>query len=176
VIVSYRCQGYLRRCLKSLESHAPAGTNVCIVDNDSRDGTVEMVRAKFPEVDVIENATNLGFARATNLGIRRGMSPYVLVLNPDTQIFRGTLDCLLAVLEENPEVAAVGPRLVRPDGSCDHAARRSFPTLLGALGHFTGVGRLVNRGSLAQYRAPLGRAGTVGRDQRRVHAHPARCP
>src|SRR4051812_18014885 len=81
VIVSYRCLGYLRRSLKSLEQHAPNGTNVCIVDNDSRDGTVEMLRAEFPDMDVVANATNVGFARATNLGIRRGTSEFVLVLN-----------------------------------------------------------------------------------------------
>ena len=85
----------------------------------------------------------------------------MLLLNPDTEVYAGTLDRLAAVLDARPEVAVVGPRLVRPDGSFDHAARRSFPTILGAAAHFTGVGRVFSRGPLAQYRAPDVEAGPV---------------
>jgi hypothetical protein len=110
---------------------------------------------------VLSPRANLGFTRAANAGIRRGSSDYALILNPDTEVVAGTLDRLAAVLDEKPDVAVTGPRLVRPDGSFDHAARRSFPTILGAIGHFAGIGRLVGRGRLAQYRAPEVEAGPV---------------
>jgi GT2 family glycosyltransferase len=120
------------------------------------------VRARFPGVRLTENAANAGFAAATNLGIRAGSAPYVLALNPDTRLERGTLERLAELLEARPEIGIAGCRLVREDGSLDHAARRSFPTPLGALGHFTGLGRHARSpGALAQYRAPEVESGPV---------------
>jgi GT2 family glycosyltransferase len=79
----------------------------------------------------------------------------VLALNPDTELTAGALDALVALLEERPEVGMAGCRLVRADGSFDHAAKRAFPTPLSALGHFTGLGRRPGAGgTLAAYRAP----------------------
>jgi hypothetical protein len=136
--------------------------SVVVVDNASSDGTAELVRRAFPEVDLVEAGTNVGFARATNLAIRRGSAPYVLALNPDTEVHAGTFERLLAIMEERPEIAVAGCRLVLEDGSLDHAARRSFPTLLGALAHFTGVGRSDSApAALAQYRAPHVEGGPV---------------
>jgi N-acetylglucosaminyl-diphospho-decaprenol L-rhamnosyltransferase len=163
VIVSYRCRELLRSCLGSLRSHPPTGTmHVVVVDNASGDGTVEMVAAEHPEVDLIASETNLGFAAATNLGSRRGDAPYLLALNPDTAVTAGALDTVLAAIDSRPEVAIAGARLVREDGSLDHASKRSFPTPLSALGHFTGVGRRPGaRGRLAAYRAPEVESGPV---------------
>jgi GT2 family glycosyltransferase len=155
-IVSYRCRELLRVCLESVHRFPPAGgAQVVVVDNDSQDGTVELVRREFPEVELVAATSNLGFARATNLALRRGGARYALALNPDTELSDGALTTLVALLDERPQVAVVGCRLVRPDGSFDHAAKRSFPTPLSALGHFSGLGRL--RGApvaLAGYRAP----------------------
>ncbi len=162
VIVAYRSRELLRACLESLRADPPScPMQVIVVDNDSRDGTAAMVASDFPEAELIASPTNLGFAAATNLGARRGEAPYLLALNPDTAITPGALDTLIAVLEEHPEVGVVGPRLLRPDGSFDHAARRSFPTPLSALGHFTGVGRRASSGRLAAYRAPEVESGRV---------------
>jgi N-acetylglucosaminyl-diphospho-decaprenol L-rhamnosyltransferase len=162
VVVSYRSRELLRVCLESLGAHPPScPVKVIVVDNHSRDGTVEMVEADFPEVELIGSQANLGFAAATNLGAGRGTAPFLLVLNPDTAVTPGALDTVLAVLEEHPEVGIAGPRLLRPDGSFDHAAKRSFPTPLSALGHFTGVGRRARSGPLAAYRAPEVESGRV---------------
>jgi GT2 family glycosyltransferase len=143
VIVSYRCRELLRACLDSLlgAGHPAGALAVVVVDNASRDGTAELVRDAYPAVRLVASPENLGFAKATNLGIRLGTAPYVLALNPDTSIPAGTLDALLALMEERPEVGMAGCRLVRPDGSLDHAATRSFPTPLSALSHFTRTGR-----------------------------------
>jgi N-acetylglucosaminyl-diphospho-decaprenol L-rhamnosyltransferase len=163
VVVAYHAHDRLRRCVESLRDHPSSSwpLHVVVVDNGDDATTASLVRRVLPGAEVLEPHENLGFARATNLGIRRADGEYVLVLNPDTEVFAGTLDRVLAVLDERPEVAIVGPRLVRADGSLDHAARRSFPTPLGALAHFAGVGRLARGGRLAQYRAPEVEAGPV---------------
>jgi GT2 family glycosyltransferase len=163
VVVSYRCRDLLRPCLASLSLGSGGGSlAVHVVDNDSNDGTVEMVRTEFPEVRLSVSSTNSGFAAATNLGIREGSAPYVLALNPDTRISPGALDRLLELMDDRPDVGICGCRLVLEDGSLDHAAKRSFPTPLSALGHFSGLGRRGNAmGRLADYRAPAVESGPV---------------
>jgi GT2 family glycosyltransferase len=161
-IVAYRSRRLLRDCLASLLEHAPARPmHVVVVDNDSRDGTAETARA-FPGVELIEAGQNLGFAAATNLALSRGSGCYFLALNPDTRLHAGALDHLLGLMDEHAGIGICGCRLEREDGSFDHAARRSFPTPLGALAHFTGVGRSDGApAALAQYRAPGVERGPV---------------
>ena len=162
IVVSYRCEALLRDCLRSLHEHPPdAPMTVYVVDNASHDGTAEMVVREFGDVALRVNERNLGFGAANNLAIRDTDSPYVLVLNPDTRITAGALDRLLELIESRPEIGMCGPRLELEDGSFDHAARRSFPTPLSALGHFTGVGRRRSSGALASYRAPEVETGPV---------------
>ena len=163
VIVSFRSRELLRECLDSLRAHPISGPmRVIVVDNASGDGTTEMVGSEYTEVDVIASPANLGFAAATNLGAARGEAPYLLALNPDTAVTEGALDTVLAAMEAHPDVAVAGARLLRPDGSLDHASKRSFPTPLSALGHFTGVGRRPGAtGKLAAYRAPEVESGPV---------------
>jgi GT2 family glycosyltransferase len=163
VIVSHRCKSLLRECLSSLYEHSPGRPmEVIVVDNASRDGTAEMVGDEFPETGVIDADGNLGFARATNIGIRAGSAEYVLALNPDVRLTAGALDRLLAVLDEQAEVGAVGGRLELPDGRVDHATARPFPTVLGTLGHFTGLARRDRvPASLALYRSVPAEAGPV---------------
>ena len=155
VIVSYRGAALLRRCLGSLREHLPEGlATVTVVDNAGAGGTATMVAAEFPEVDLRAQSRNLGFAAASNIGIVAGKAPLVLILNPDAAIESGTLAPLLDLLDSRPEVGCCGPALIREDGSFDHAARRSFPTPLSALGHFSGIGTRLGAGPLAAYRAP----------------------
>jgi len=152
VIVSYRSRDHLRECLTSLREHAP-GHDVTVVDNRSGDGTVEMVTREYPDVRLIANDRNVGFSTANNQAIRGGDSTYVLALNPDTRVTHGALDRLLELMEEQPEIGICGCRLELEDGTLDHAAKRSFPTVLGALGHFAGA--------QTQYRAPGVEVGPV---------------
>jgi N-acetylglucosaminyl-diphospho-decaprenol L-rhamnosyltransferase len=156
VIVSYECRELVIACLDSLRRHPLRRGRMIVrlVDNASGDGTVDEVRDRYPEVDVIALERNVGFSAANNLVLRSARSPYVLLLNPDTEATEGALDHMLDVLESRPDVGMAGCRLVRPDGSFDHAAKRSFPTPLSALAHFAGLGRRVERGALAGYRAP----------------------
>ena len=162
VIVAYRCRELLRRCLDALLANPPQRQmTVTVVDNDSRDGTVEMVRAEYPQVRLFASEENLGFSAANNRAIRASGGDYVLALNPDTEVTPGALERLCALLDERQEVGIVGPALEQADGTPDHAAKRSFPTPLSALGHFTGVGRRRDSGTLAAYRAPEVAEGPV---------------
>src|ERR1700689_417428 len=145
----------LRACLLSLERHPlqSGEVSVHVADNASGDGTVEMVRKEFPHVDLLEVGWNSGFSIANNLVLARTRGPLVLLLNPDTEATEGALDRCTERMREPPEVGMLGCRLVLPDGSFDHAAKRSFPTPLGALAHFATIGRGLRGGSLTQYRA-----------------------
>jgi GT2 family glycosyltransferase len=156
VIVAYRSRTLIDACLASLFEHPPAhGLSVHVVDNASGDGTVELIRTKYPSVHLTPASRNLGFAAASNLGIRAGAAPYVLLLNPDTRITDGALDALLVLMDERPEVGISGCKLLREDGTPDHAAHRAFPTIAGALGHFTGLRRMRGVPSrFTQYVAP----------------------
>jgi len=162
VIISYRCEALLRNCLRSLREHpASGGMTVRVVDNASGDGTSEMVRQEFPEVGLIVAPRNIGFGAASNVVFWGGTTPYVLCLNPDTRVTPGALDRLLDLMEEHPEVGISGCRLELENGAFDYAAKRSFPTPVSALGHFTGLGRRRDSGILAAYRAPGVESGPV---------------
>jgi N-acetylglucosaminyl-diphospho-decaprenol L-rhamnosyltransferase len=163
VVVSYRSRELLRRCLSSLARFpAREGVRTWVVDNGSCDGTAEMVATAFPDVELIELESNLGFAAANNLAIRRGSAPYVLALNPDTRVTAGALDLMVEVMEGDASIGIAGCRLELEDGTFDHAARRSFPTPLSALGHFTRLGRSDRAPAwLADYRAPSVDRGPV---------------
>ena len=118
IIVSWNTRDLLRRCLASLYANLPEGeTEVLVVDNVSTDGTVEMVRAEFPLVRLLDNTENVGFARGNNQALRLRRGRHILLLNPDTEVHPGALQALVCFLDEHPEVGAVGPRLLNPDGS-----------------------------------------------------------
>jgi N-acetylglucosaminyl-diphospho-decaprenol L-rhamnosyltransferase len=154
VIVSHGAEALLRRCLASLREHpASVPMRVTVVDSGSPDGTPDMVEREFGEVRLIR-CENVGFSAANNVVLREGETAAVLLLNPDTEVYAGTLDAGLARLEADARIGMVGVKLVTESGELDHACKRSFPTPLSALAHFTGVGRREDAdGSLSQYRA-----------------------
>ena len=117
VIVSYNACADLEACLDALAVHPPATPHeIVVVDNASADGSAQVARARWPHITVIDAGGNLGFARATNLGIRATVSPLLLLLNSDTVPSRGSIDGLVAILQSRPNVAIVGPRLVNAEG------------------------------------------------------------
>lgn len=154
VVVSHGAEGLLRRCLTSLRDNPPAGgMRVTVVDSGSPDSTPDMVAREFPQVRLLREA-NIGFSAANNLVLRESEADAVLLLNPDTEVYAGTLDAALARLRSEPRIGMVGVKLVTESGELDHACKRSFPTPLGALAHFTGIGRRKDAtGALSQYRA-----------------------
>ncbi len=154
VVVSHGAEGLLRNCLRSLEEHsARGGVQVTVVDSGSPDGTPDMVEHEFPAVRLIRRG-NIGFSAANNLALQESEAQAVLLLNPDTEVYAGTLDAALARLFSEQRIGMVGVKLVTESGALDHACKRSFPTPLSALAHFTGIGRADGAsGALSQYRA-----------------------
>jgi N-acetylglucosaminyl-diphospho-decaprenol L-rhamnosyltransferase len=154
IVVSHGAEELLRRCLRSLREHPPAGEmRVTVVDSGSPDGTPDMVEREFPEVRLLRRG-NIGFSAANNLVLRESEATAVLLLNPDTEVYAGTLDAALARLRSETRIGMVGCKLVTESGELDHACKRSFPTPLSALAHFSGIGRSGDAsGALSQYRA-----------------------
>jgi GT2 family glycosyltransferase len=138
VVVSHRCRELLLACLRSIDEHPYTGgpTRTVVVDNASSDGSAEAVRVEFPAVAVLALPANVGFSAANNLALRASTADRILLLNPDTEVWPGVLDAMTAFLDEHPHAGIAGCRLVRRDGSFDHAAKRSIPTVADALRHF----------------------------------------
>jgi len=138
VIVSYRCRELLLACLDSIAEHPYEGgpMTVTVVDNASADGTAEAVRERFSAVRFIELPQNVGFSAANNVALREARAEQVLLLNPDTEVWPGVLDAMSAYLAQHPRAGVAGCRLVRRDGTFDHAAKRSIPSVADALRYF----------------------------------------
>lgn len=156
VIVNYNTRDLLRDCLQSLpDAYRGLACRTIVVDNNSSDGSADMVRNAFPDVVTLEPGRNGGYAFANNLGLRElgfrvgynaveGEAPprYALLLNPDTVVPADGLTRMVAFMDANPDVGVVGVKLVRQDGSFDRACRRSFPTPEVSFYRLTGLSRL----------------------------------
>lgn len=130
LIVSWNTRELLAQCLESVYANPPTGEfEIIVVDNASVDGSVGMVRERFPQVILIENSENVGFARANNQAICNSQGEYVLLLNSDVIALPATFELLLELMGANPSAGAAGPILLNPDGSFQ-ASYNDFPTLL----------------------------------------------
>jgi GT2 family glycosyltransferase len=130
IIVSYNTKGDLENCLRSLHDHPPLATHeIVVVDNGSRDGSAEAVRAHWPHVTVMALNSNVGFASANNAAIRRTESELVLLLNSDTVVPEGAIDRLIAAIRELPGASIVGPRIVDGSGKAELSYGRMMTPL-----------------------------------------------
>ncbi|WP_055108241.1 glycosyltransferase family 2 protein [Paenibacillus ihumii] len=111
VIVTYNSASYIQRCIQAIHAHTPSDYTIIVVDNGSSDGTIEYVRG-FPEIKLIENEQNKGFAGAVNLGIRNGSSETVVIMNPDVFVTRNWLPPLIDALWRDEQTAVVAPKLI----------------------------------------------------------------
>jgi N-acetylglucosaminyl-diphospho-decaprenol L-rhamnosyltransferase len=126
ILVGYNSLRFTRDCLRSIEAHPPAPYSIetIYVDNNSADGSVEMVRREFPSVRVIANRENVGFCGACNQGARVSTARYLYLLNNDTVLSPNTLAPLIRFLDDTPRAGAAGNRLLNADGSEQWSARR----------------------------------------------------
>ena len=129
MIVNWNTKEYLVRCLRSVfESEKRSSWEVLVVDNGSLDGSASEVKRLFPNVKLIENGRNLGFARATNQGIKESSGRYCLLLNPDTALRVGSIETLFSFMEHDPGAGIAGVQLLNEDGSRQNSIA-NFPTL-----------------------------------------------
>jgi GT2 family glycosyltransferase len=156
IIVNYNTCALLRDCLRSVfASQGDFSYRVVVVDNASADGSVEMVRREFPQVDLIASPLNGGYPYGNNVGLRRagfddqtavgGAPRFALLLNPDTVVPPTALRDMLAFCQARPDCGVAGPKLIRPDGSLDLACRRSFPTPAVSFYRMVGLSKLFPR-------------------------------
>lgn len=136
VIVTWNARAVLLDCLESLEREVLGrrdpgrmDVEVLVVDNGSADGTVEVVRERYPWAELIALPENLGFAAGNNVGLRRAKGRHAVLLNSDTVVFRDALESCVRYLDDHPEVGVVGPQLLNPDGSLQNCIH-NHPSLL----------------------------------------------
>ena len=128
IIVSWNVRDLLEKCLQSIARNPLYfQTETFVIDNNSNDGTAEMVAKKFPQVRLIANSNNLGFAKANNQGIRQAVGDYILLLNPDTELFPDTLSKSIEFMASHQDCGIMGPRMLYGDRKLQPSVRR-FPT------------------------------------------------
>jgi GT2 family glycosyltransferase len=130
VILNYNTVDLTRICLQTVLASklGKYAMEVIVCDNASSDGSMDMVRREFPEVILIDNKKNIGFAAGNNPGIKRAKGRYILLLNSDTEVPSDTFKTMIAFMDATPEAGAATCKLVLPNGSMDPACHRGFPT------------------------------------------------
>jgi len=128
IIPTWNQKKLLFECLESILKHpSRLATEIIVVDDASTDGTAELIKKKFPNVRLIENKRNEGYAKAVNKGVERSKGDFIFLLNNDTRFIGNAIDVLYDVLMKHKDVGAVAPLLVYPDGRLQVSCRR-FPT------------------------------------------------
>jgi GT2 family glycosyltransferase len=134
VILSWNGVAFLERCLSSLLRQTYSGSRILVVDNASTDGSVSMVRQRFPQVEVVENESNLGFAGGINVGLRHCTRDSAILLNQDTELREDWLESLVHAMESDSAVGVAGCKLLYADGkTLQHAGGvLNYPSAIGA--------------------------------------------
>lgn len=138
ITVAFKCKNDIDVTLDAVfKSQTSANFEYILLDNDSQDGTVEMVKEKYlsrPEIaqklELIETGSNLGFGKGNNIGMAKAKGDYILLLNSDTKVDPDNLEVMWRFMQSHPEVGAATCKLVRRDGQIDKASRRSEPNLM----------------------------------------------
>ena len=131
IIVNWNAASYLPAALDALyAARGHLDMEVLLVDNASSDNSLELVRTRYPQVIILANERNLGFAAGNNQGIRRARGRYILLLNPDTEIPPDTLTQFITFMDANPEVGVAGPRLQGRGGKIQGGAAGHDPSFV----------------------------------------------
>ncbi len=143
IIVNYNVKEFLQNLLDSILKSSPQITKqIIVVDNASDDGSVEMLREKFPGICLIENKKNVGFGAANNQALEISNGKFILLLNPDTIVQEDTFSILINFFNSHPEAGLVGCKVLNPDGTLQLACRRGFPGPWTSFTKVTGLSKL----------------------------------
>lgn len=148
-MVSLNCRQVLEACLASIYKSSDAITfEIIIIDNASTDGTLEYIEQNYPNILLVRNASNVGFAQGTNQAMAVASGRYLLWLNTDTVIQSDSLCKLVQFMDEHPLVGIVGPKVLNADGTIQNQCRRGFPTPWASLSYFLGLSKIFPHSSL----------------------------
>jgi GT2 family glycosyltransferase len=143
IIVSFNTRQLLQDCLASVfRTRGDLRLEIFVVDNASSDGSVEMVRAQFPEVILLANQVNVGYSTANNQALRVCRGAHILLLNSDTVVKPDVFQKCTAFMQQDPTIGALSCKVVLPSGELDLACRRSVPTPMVAFWRFSGLYQL----------------------------------
>ncbi|MFC9711225.1 glycosyltransferase family 2 protein [Paenibacillus sp. NPDC056933] len=143
IIVNYNTRQLTLDCLESVYASITSYSyEIIVVDNASRDDSVQAVRKAYPQVQLIVNRDNTGFAKANNQGMKVTKGRYILLLNSDTIVHPDTLHTMISFMDRHPEMGASGCKVILPDGSLDKACKRGFPTPSASFYYAFGISRL----------------------------------
>jgi GT2 family glycosyltransferase len=143
IIVNYNVKEFLQNLLHSIEkASANLSKEIIVVDNASDDGSVEVIREKFPYVNLIENKINVGFGKANNQGLAIAKGKYILFINPDCIVSEDTLDKMISFFGGHSDCALAGCKILNSDGTLQLACRRSFPGPWTSFTKVTGLSNL----------------------------------
>lgn len=117
IIVTWNNEKEIANCLTSIDLFSPIGSQVIVVDNNSTDNTVTIIKGRFPKVKLIESKNNLGFAAGNNLALAKVETNYICYLNPDTILLENIVTSAIDILEKRPDIGLVSCRLLNADGS-----------------------------------------------------------
>lgn len=146
IIVNWNTKNYLSDCLVSIyENIKGVSFEVIVIDNNSSDGSSEMVKDKFPHVKLIASNVNTGFAKGNNIGYRISDGEYIAYLNPDTIIYPYTFETAVSYLRTHPKVGAVSCKFLNPDGSFQREFYRRFPNFSTVFFCFTLFGVFIDK-------------------------------
>lgn len=134
-IINWNTKDLLKDCLASIQRGKYLDiVNVVVVDNNSADGSQEMVKDAFPQVNLIENSSNVGYAAAANQILRSSETSYIFLLNSDTEILPGSMELLIDSMKQHPDAGVIGPLVLNPDDSVQYSCR-NFPSFADAMVH-----------------------------------------
>jgi GT2 family glycosyltransferase len=143
IIVNYNVRHFLKQCLTSvIKASENIETEIIVVDNNSADGSVEMVKKEFPSVKIIANKQNLGFSKANNQAIKQAKGEYILLLNPDTFVEENTFSLTLDYMENHPDVGGLGVKMINGNGDFLPESKRGLPTPMVAFYKLSGLSKI----------------------------------
>jgi len=143
VIVTYNSEEQIKACLTSISrSSIKIRHQIIVVDNNSQDQTVEIIKSDFPAVHLIVSQTNLGFSKGVNLGARSALGDFILLLNPDTVVLNSAIEKIVEFARHNPSYLVYGGRTLKPDGSLEPSSCWDLPSVWSMLMFATGLSTL----------------------------------
>lgn len=129
IIVNWNAGDVIADCIESVRRTVKLNFEIIVVDNNSSDNSIAMIKDRYPEVILIPQKENLGFSKACNIGASRSTGKYLLFLNPDTVVYEDAVAKMVHFLQVNPSAAIVGPKIVEKDGDVSAICKRKLPTL-----------------------------------------------